>query len=118
MYTGKLFWDGKIPRIQQKDKLIEWLSQFPDDSWFTIQVTPTGSSNNTDQSKLYHKWCDIIAQEYGWDSGDEVHEYMKKTYNKGQSTKGFDTKQWSEYMIKVQAFANENQINLPTGFSE
>lgn len=114
-YNTKLYWDGTSPRIQQKDKLVEWLKQFPEDQWFEVDVKPIGKHNNTSQSKLYHKWCDIMAEEFGWDSGDEMHTYLKDTYNNGESTKGFDTKQWSEYMLKVQAFASQNNINLPQG---
>lgn len=114
-YETKLYWDGEIPRIQTKEKLIEWLKQFPNDKWFSLVVEPIGDLNNSKQQKLYHKWCDILASEYGWNSGDEMHQYLKGEYNGGKSTRGFDMKQWSEYMIKVQVFANENNINLPTG---
>lgn len=117
-FEGNLYWDGKDPKIQARDKFVEWLKQFPADQWFRIDVVLLGAANNTSQSKLYHKWCDIIQNEFGWDSKDEVHEYLKKTYNSGKSTKAFGTKEWSEYMIKVQAFANSHNINLPIGNEE
>ena len=117
VYTGKIFWSEQTLHIKKKNDLITWLSQFEEDSWFDIQVTPVGKANNGSQPKLYWKWCDIIHKEYGWDSSQEVHTYLKNIYNNGESTKGFDTKQWSEYMIKVQAFANENDITLPLGNS-
>lgn len=113
-YEGRIFWDGQIPRIESKEKFIEWLKQFPDDSWFNITVEVKGSAN-TNQKKLYHKWCDILAQEFGWDSGKEMHEYLKDTYNSGQSTKDMDTKQLAEYMTKVSAFASMNNVTLPQG---
>lgn len=114
-YEGLIYYDGSKPLIQNKDKFIEWLSTFKEDQWFSITVVPVGSVNNTAQQKLYHKWCDIMTAEFGWDSRQEMHDYLKKTYNNGESTKGFDVKQWSEYMIKVSSFANSNGINLPTG---
>lgn len=114
-YQGNIYWDGKMPLIQTRDKFIEWLKQFPEDQWFSFEVNAIGSLNNTNQQKLYHKWCDILSQEYGWDSSDEMHEFLKEKYNNGKSTKGFDTKQWSEYMTKVLSFAGEHSINLPTG---
>jgi hypothetical protein len=116
-YQGNIYWDGKTPRIQSKEKFIEWLSQFPEDQWFSMEITPIGTLNNTSQSKLYHKWTDIMAEEFGWDSGTEMHQFLKDKYNDGKSTKGFSTKEWSEYMIKVQAFAHSNNITLPTGTS-
>jgi len=116
-YQIQIYWDGEKPRIQYRDKFIEWLSVLPADTWVTGEVNVIGSLNNTTQSKLYFKWCDIIAQEFGWDSGQEVHEFLKTRYNSSQSTKSFDTKQWSEYMLKIQAFAAESNIILPTGNS-
>lgn len=116
-YESKVYWDGEIPRIQVKDQFIEWLKQYPSDSWFRFVVEPLGSLNDGKQQRLYHKWCDIIHQEYGWDSRQEIHEYFKATYNNGESTTGMDTRQWSEYMLKIQAFAAENNIILPTGLS-
>ena len=114
-YQIQIYWDGEKPRIQYREKFIEWLSTLPKDIWVTGEVNVIGSLNNTPQSKLYFTWCDLIAQEFGWDSGSEVHDFLKTRYNNGKSTKSFDTKQWSEYMIKVQAFASESNIKLPTG---
>lgn len=116
-YTGKLLWLGGKPSIHRKDNLIEWLSQYPDDTWFELTVNPIGNINNSDQSKLYHKWCDIIAEEFGWDSGNAMHTYFKEQYNNKQSTKSFDTKDWSTYMNKILAFAGEHNITLPIGNS-
>lgn len=114
-YTGSIYWDGEKPLIKQRDKLVEWLSQFPADEWFDFDIIPLGKSNNSLQQKLYFRWCDIIASDLGWDSGKEVHKYFKTTYNSDKSTKDLDVKGWSEYMIKVQSFASENNIKLPTG---
>ncbi len=118
MYETKIYWDGKAPRIQQKDKFIEWLSTFPEEQWFQMNVSPIGSINTSKQSKLYHKWCDILAAEFGWDSGREMHNYFKDEYNNGKSTKGFEVKDWTEYMIKVSAFADSNNIELPLGYED
>ena len=112
---AKLYFDGEKMHIQGKRELIEWLKTFGDDNWFELTINPIGNINTTAQQKLYWTWCDIIHQEFGWDSSKEVHSYFKETYNNSQSTKGFDTKQWAEYMNKVQAFAHQNDIKLPTG---
>lgn len=118
VYNGKLFWsEGKI-HIQKKADLVTWLSQFPEEAWFDLVVTPKGVGNNTNQSKLYHKWCDIMYKEFGWDSKAEMHNYLKETYNGSESTKAFDTKDWADYMIKVQSFAHEHNIILPVGLAD
>lgn len=116
-YKGNIYWDGEGPRIQSREKFVEWLKQFPEDLWFNFEVTPIGKINDSAQRSLYFKWCDIMAEEFGWNDGQEMHDHLKQTYNNGKSTKGFTTKQWSEYMIKVQAFASSHNITLPTGES-
>lgn len=115
MHNTQIYWDGESPKIVKKADLVEYLKTYPPGSWFNVIVTPLGSSNNTDQSRLYHKWTDIIARELGWGSGNEVHKHFKEQFNNGESTKGFDTIQWSEYMMKVSAFAGDYRINLPLG---
>lgn len=113
MYETKLYFDGEKPHIQAKDKLVEFLSKFGKDTWFEIVVKPIGTTSS--QSRLYFKWCDIMASELGWDSGQELHEYFKDTFNNGESTKSLDVKQWSQYMTKILAFAAEHNFTLPTG---
>lgn len=115
MHKTEIYWDGESPKIVKRNELVDFCRSYQPGSWFSVVVTPLGTSNNTDQSKLYHKWCDIIAQDLGWDSGNELHQEFKKKFNNSESTRGFDTKQWSEYMTKVLAFAGEYNINLPTG---
>lgn len=117
MHNTGLYWDGQKINIVKREELVAYLETFGAGNWFSIVVTPVGTVNNTEQSKLYHKWCDLIARELGWDSGDEIHAEFKKRFNNSKSTKGFDTKQWSEYMTKVLAFAGEYNIKLPTGNS-
>ena len=112
-YKGNLYWDGEKPLIQTKDKFIEWLKQFPEDQWFTFDVSPLGLEA-TAQQKLYFKWRDILAEEFGWDSRD-MHDYLKKTYNEGKTTKNMTTEEWSTFMAKVLAFAGNKNISLPTG---
>jgi len=111
-YESKLYWDGQNPMIQSKEKLIEWLSKFPKDTWFTIDVIPLGNPA-TLQQKLYYKWRDILAGELGWDS-KEMHKYLKSTYNI-KSTRNLTTEEWSLFMKNVLAFAGEQNISLPLG---
>jgi hypothetical protein len=115
MYNIAIYWDGEKALIQKREDMIKFMKDFPPGSWFSGVITPLGETNNTDQSRLYFTWCDILAKEYGWDSKQEMHEFFKKTFNDGGSTKGFTTKEWSNYLIKVQAWANSNGINLPQG---
>jgi len=112
-YEGKIYWDGEAPFIQTKQKFIEWLEKYPKDQWFSFQVAPIGLEA-TNQSKLYFKWRDILAEEFGWDN-NAMHNHLKKTYNEGKSTKNMSVEQWSEYMSKILAFAGDSNITLPMG---
>lgn len=115
-YETKLYWDGEIPRIQTKDKLTAWLaSNYKSDTWFKVTIEPLGEGS--DQQRLYFAWRDILADYFGW-SDTEMHEYLKKEYNGGRSTKGMGTKEWSKYMTQILAFAGEHDITLPTGKSD
>lgn len=113
-YKGNIYWDGKTPLIQSRDKFIEWLKTFPEDQWFEFTVAPIGSVNESNQRNLYFTWRDILADELGWTPA-EMHKYLKDTYNGGRSTKGLTTKEWSQLMTHILAFAGENNITLPTG---
>ena len=112
MYEGAIFFDGEKPLIKQKEQFIEYLKTFPADSWFSFVVTPLGAVNNTEQSKLYHKWLDIIGNDLGW-THHELHTYLKGMLNGGKSTKGMNIDEWSKYMTKVLAWASEQEITLP-----
>lgn len=111
-YEGKILWSEGAILIQRKDKFIEWLSQFKDDTWFEFSANPIGDVNASNQRSLYFKWRDILASELGW-TETEMHNYLKKQFNGNRSTKGMDTKEWSQMMTQVLAFAGEHNITLP-----
>lgn len=117
MYNTQLYWDGQKINIKKKEELVKYLETLGPGTWFDIVVTPLGTTNNTSQSKLYFKWRDIIANELGW-TGTDMHDYLKDLFNGGKSTKGLDTKGWSQFMLQVSAFAGEHNITLPTGEAE
>ncbi len=112
-YEGRLYWDGEKPLIQTNQKFIKWLEQFPEDQWFTFDVSPLGLEA-CHQQKLYFKWRDILAVELGYDSQD-LHRHLKFAYNNNKTTKGMSTEEWSTFISKVLAFAGSNNISLPTG---
>ena len=118
MYKLELFFDGEKLHIKRKEQLITWLKEHGEDFWCEAHLQIRGATKVSSQQKLYFVWCDIMYKEFGWDSKKEMHDYLKEKYNGGESTKTFDTKAWSDYMIKVQAFANEHNITLPLGLAE
>lgn len=111
-YEGRVLWLGGIPKIQFKERFLEYLKNFPDDTWFSLEIAPCGPLNESKQRNLYFLWCNIIAEFLGY-SEVELHEEFKRLYLQGKSTKGMNTKQWSDFMLKVQAFSADKGIILP-----
>lgn len=114
-FSGNIYWAKTTGiKIQGRKELIEWLSQFPDDTWYSFDIAPIGGINESKQRNLYFKWRDIIADEFGWTQKD-MHDHLKKEFNGNKSTKGLDSKEWSTFMTQVLSFAGEHNITLPTG---
>ena len=116
-YNTELYWDGQSPKIVRKEELIKYLEGYAPNTWFSLEVLPLGFTNSTSQSKLYHKWKDILADAFGWTTR-EMHNHLKVYYNGGKSTKDMTTKEWSDFMIKILAWAGEEEIVLPLGLQE
>jgi len=104
---------------------IEYIdSLFAQDKRVTIVITK--EKRTLDQNRLYWLWLTCIAQNTGNDK-DSLHEYFvwkyiqpefqqvfEKLIYKRLSTTSLDTKQFTEYLNKIQVFANtELAIELP-----
>ena len=84
---------------------------------WTVKVEPHKKKRSLSQNALYHKWLSVISEDTGY-SNDEVHELMKRKFLEpkmvemgGESiqcwtTTSLDPKSMSEFMNKVEAFAN------------
>ena len=109
----------------QKIEAIKFIDNlFAQDKRVTIVITK--EKRTLDQNKLYWLWLSCIAKETGNDK-DDLHEYFiykylnpelvqvfEKMIYKRLSTTQLDTKQFTEYLNKIQVFANtELAIELP-----
>ena len=79
-------------------------------------------------NNLYWKWVTIIANDLGYNK-DELHEAFKRqfigseqgqdmfgnVYIRPKSSAKLKKKEFLMYMAKVQAFAHQQNIKLPTG---
>jgi len=97
-----------------------WDGRFP----LRFTVKEMRKRRTLDQNSLYWKQIQVIA-DYVGDSKDSVHYdlgcmYLPCTFSKisrrliPKSTADLDTKEMSEYMEKVSAFASGMGITLPT----
>lgn len=90
-----------------------------------VEIKPYVRKRTNSQNALYRKWIDIIAIENG-DDNDDVHDAFLKKFCpmktktvlgeeiEIRSTTLLDTKEMSEYMTRVEAFAGSFlNITLP-----
>lgn len=115
-----------VPRHQQAHKALQDAYRGLDlTKKHRIIIEPYVRKRTTNQNSLYWQWCSIIADETGNDK-DEIHEFLltkycpSKTVTVGEeivsreSTKLLDTKEMTQYMDKVLAWAATTlNITLP-----
>ena len=90
-----------------------------------VEIKPYVAKRSIDANALYWTWIDVIAEYTGY-TKDEMHDVMRARYlplnfrvvdgiklNELTSTTTLNTKQFSDYMREIEAFAVENDIRLP-----
>ena len=114
--------------IFDKNKKIEAI-EFIDDVFSKekrVKIDIFREKRTLDQNKLYWLWLTCISVQTG-NEKEDLHEYFvykflepelvqvfDKTIYKRLSTKQLDTRQFAEYLNKIQIFANtELTIELP-----
>ena len=110
---------------KHKKEAIKYIdSIFAQDKRVTVVITK--EQRTLDQNRLYWLWLTCISQSTGNDK-DSLHEYFVSKYlqpeliqvfekmiYKRLSTTLLDTKKFTEYLNKIQVFANtELAIELP-----
>ena len=78
----------------------------------TISITKDKPKRSDAQSRLFHYWRDIIAQEIG-ESKKEAKKQIKKKFNV-VSTKDLEVEEFVEFLRNIDDFfGGEYQIKLP-----
>ena len=90
-----------------------------------VEIKPYIKKRSLDQNALYHMWVKTIAEYTGY-TQSQMHEVFKarllpiiyrevdgKKLTELTSTTTLNTKQFSDYMREIEAFAIENNIMLP-----
>ncbi len=98
----------------------------PIDKPYQIEIKPFKRKRSLSQNALFHKWVNILAEHTGY-SDFEMKEYLKVQFLSPQfmqvrdrtivsrHTSKLDTKEMSEFMNKVMAFAvTELNVTLPS----
>lgn len=117
--------------IRPTNKVIETVLKdignlHPEKEW-EVTIKPYKKSRTNNQNALYWKWLTIISEHTGY-TQDELHEGMKRnfigedigsdifgnTYIRAKSTTNLTTKEFTEYMDKVNIFAANEGLVLPS----
>lgn len=109
-----------------RTRVLGIVARLPLDKPYQIEVKPFKHKRSNGQNALFHKWVSILAQHTGY-SDFEMKEYLKVQFLTPQfiqvrdksivsrHTSKLDTKEMSEFMNKVMAFAvTELNITLPS----
>ena len=84
----------------------------PDCETATISITKDKPKRSDAQSRLFHKWRDIIAIEMG-ESKEETKKQIKNKFSI-KSTKDLEVSEFVEFLREVEDFfSGEYQIKLP-----
>ena len=106
-----------------RQNCINELKSLPLGKW-QVEIKKAKRTNN--QNSLYWKWLSVISNDLGY-TEDELHEGFKANfigqdngrdmfgniYIKPKSTTTLTTKEFSEYMNKIEVFAMGHELRLP-----
>ena len=111
---------------QDRAKVIAYINALPDGKTFEVEIKKKREMRSIPQNRLYWLWISCIMSETGNDKAD-LHKFFSEKYLpknisevfgeqvlKTVSTTILDTKQFADYLERVQQFANaELGIVLP-----
>ena len=109
-----------------KNLMVDLGNLNPHKAW-QVEVKEYNKKRSNPQNALMWKWINIISGYTGY-TEEELHEGFKRNYIgadsgkdmfgneyiKAKSSTKLNTKEFSEYMNKIEQFALLNDIRLPT----
>lgn len=118
--------DYRINTPKDKEAVKSVIDKLPESVRYDLTIKRHRERRTLDQNRLYFLWLACIADETGHGK-DDLHEYFKQRFLGFEqravlngrvyinpSTAGLNTKQFSDYLDKIQVFANmELGILLP-----
>jgi hypothetical protein len=116
-----------IHNESDKDRAISHIKALNIDKPWLVDIKPYKKNRSLAQNKLYWKWITCIGDSIGYESDelhaimadkflhDEIVEYGGKQIKKDKSTSRLNTKEFTEYLEKIDRFAaSELGIVLPS----
>lgn len=119
--------DYRINTQKDKEAVKSVIDKLPEGIRYDVTIKRHRERRTLDQNRLYFLWMACLSDETG-QSKDDLHEYFKQLYLGFEqravlngrvyispSTAALNTKQFSDYLNKIQMFANtELGIILPS----
>lgn len=116
----------KVSNKADKQAVLAYLDKLVEGKSYDVTIVRHKERRTVDQNRLLWLWLNCISDETGQDKND-LHEYFKQKYlgfdtrtmfgvqvYKSVSTSSLDTKQFTQYLEHIQAFAStELGIYLP-----
>ncbi len=116
-----------IITTKDKEAVKSVIDKLPEGVRYDVSIKRHRERRTIDQNRLYFLWLACISNETG-QSKDDLHDYFKQLYlgfkqravlngkiYVNPSTSALDTKQFTDYLNRVQEFANmELEILLPS----
>lgn len=116
----------KMKTPEDREKVKTYIDRLPDGKLFEVVITKHREKRSIPQNKLYWSWIACISNETGNDKIDlhkffsekylprNIHEVFGEQVERTISTTILDTLQFTQYLDRVQQFANvELGIVLP-----
>ncbi|MCK5604496.1 hypothetical protein KAR91_21580 [Candidatus Pacearchaeota archaeon] len=110
-----------------KDRVIKHVQALNIDKPWSVDIKPYKKNRSLSQNKLYFLWLNTIGNDIGYTTDelhaimadkflpDEIVEYGGKQIKKDKSTSRLNTKEFTEYLEKIDRFAAaELGIVLPS----
>lgn len=116
----------KIYNYKTRQEVIDYISELPLNKIHHIKITQKREKRSIDQNSLMWLWLSAVEQETG-NNKEDLHDYFRAQYLGGEwreifndkyfklkSTTQLNTLQFTNYLNKIQVFANtELSIQLP-----
>ena len=116
----------KVSNKADKQAVLAYLDKLVEGKAYDVTIVRHKERRTVDQNRLLWFWINCISDETGQDKND-LHEYFKQKFlgfntrtmfgvqvYKSVSTSSLDTKQFTQYLEHIRAFAStELGIKLP-----
>lgn len=116
-----------VKKNEDKDRVLDYFNNLVINEQHSIEIKPYKRNRSKAQNRLMWEWIGIISNDLGY-SKEEMHDVFKVKFLEPKiiqdpstgdtmkvpgSTKRLNTKEFTEHLEKIEAFAQMMDIRLP-----